>query len=390
MGTIRIAFRAFGSGRGYGAETYFKTFLHALKQTYGSDVVLYLIEPDYKDSVPEDLKEMVDGIIKIPVFSRWSIRWTVDTIIKLFLPYTVFEASLLKKYDVDIIFGSKIPYKYSDVPIVSWIPDFQHVHFPELFSVTERRNRDMNFMQTARIATRVVLMSEAVKVDFEQFAPMYAHKARILRAVSFIPQSLYDSSPEHIVNRYHLPDKFVYLPNQFWKHKNHELVFQTLQLLNQKEKKVMVVCTGYPVDGRHPDYFSDLLGKISHMGIRDQVIFLGMIPYDHVFQLMRQSVCVLNPSLFEGFGLTVDEARSVGKKLLLSDIPAHREQEPPQAIFFDPLDSNDLAEKLEKVWDETIPGPDETLEIEARQSLPLRIKQSAESFIALVQEVIKE
>ncbi len=105
--------------------------------------------------------------------------------------------------------------------------------------------------------------------------------------------------------------------------------------------------------------------------------------------LMRQAICVLNPSLFEGFGLTVDEARSLGKRALLSDIPAHREQDPPKANYFDPYNSEDLAEKLRMIWRDAEPGPDIELELEARQSLVGRIHACAESFMSVVSEVSK-
>jgi glycosyltransferase involved in cell wall biosynthesis len=230
-------------------------------------------------------------------------------------------------------------------------------------------------------------MSKAVKRDFETFAPQYAHKARVLRAVSNIPESAYGADLTSLLKLYHLPEKFIYIPNQFWKHKNHELIFWTLKLLKDKGVDVFAVCSGYPGDYRHPTYFADLLQKVSRWGVRDQIAFLGLIPQDYVFQLIRQSVCVLNPSLFEGFGLTVDEARSVGKCVLLSDIAVHREQNPPKAIFFDPHNCGDLADKLSKIWCEATPGPDVELEHEAQKSLRRRLRACAESFMSVVHEV---
>ena len=105
---------------------------------------------------------------------------------------------------------------------------------------------------------------------------------------------------------------------------------------------------------------------------------------------MRQSVCVLNPSLFEGWGYTVDEARSVGKRVLLSDIPAHREQDPPKAMFFDPQDCGDLVKKLRQIWGETAPGADVELEAEARRSLSDRLRAYKEAFVSIVQEAFDE
>jgi glycosyltransferase involved in cell wall biosynthesis len=161
-----------------------------------------------------------------------------------------------------------------------------------------------------------------------------------------------------------------------------------VRLLDDRGVKVFVVCSGNLIDYRHPNYFSELLQLASHLGIWRQIVFLGLIPREHVFALIRQSVCVLNPSLFEGFGLSADEARSVGKQALLSDIDAHREQSPPRAIFFDPRDHEELARKMGEVWCEKPPGPDGEFEAEARDSLPGRMKAFGEAFISAVKEVL--
>lgn len=86
--------------------------------------------------------------------------------------------------------------------------------------------------------------------------------------------------------------------------------------------------------------------------------------------------------------MTVDEARSLGKPLLLSDIPAHREQSPERAVFFDPYDHMDLAMKMECFWHELVPGPDFDLEAQARSALSVRVAKYAESFVAVAEEAV--
>jgi len=232
-------------------------------------------------------------------------------------------------------------------------------------------------------------MSDVVRKDFKSFAPMYKHKVRVLHPVSYISQSIYNYDLNSVLQLYHIPKKFIYLPNQFWKHKNHELTFQAVKILKNRGIKVFIVCTGSPSDYRHPSYFANLFLKLSQWNIRDRVAYLGLIPHKQVLLLMRQSICVLNPSLFEGWGFTVNEARSVGKQVLLTDIPAHREQNPPKAIFFDPKNSDDLTMKLREIWLNASSGPDMELERKARETQPERIRRYAESFMSIVQEVIK-
>jgi glycosyltransferase involved in cell wall biosynthesis len=185
---------------------------------------------------------------------------------------------------------------------------------------------------------------------------------------------------------YNLPEKFFYLPNQFWKHKNHELVFQAVKALKEKGEKILIVCTGSPFDYRHPGYHTQLFNKVSQWNLHDNIIYLGLVPREHVLLFIRQSICVLNPSLFEGFSMTVEEAESVGKQLLISDIPVHRERKLSKVTFFNPRDCGDLMEKLNKIWHDTLPGPDIELELKARQELPNRLRSCAEAFIKIAKE----
>ncbi len=382
---MRIAFEIAGGDTWLAGISYIKTFSYALKHRYGDDVALHFLYPGTR--IPEEIDEAAGKVLKTSAFREWTPPWVVEQAIKYVFGYDLRKARILKRYQVDIVFGFVLLGRYGGIPTLSWIPDFQHLHLPGMFSASERRRRDRIFLRTARICTRTILMSQSVKKDFEAFSPQYAGKARVLQAVSQIPESIYEADRLSVVNRYHLPEKFVYLPNQFWRHKNHEIVFRALQILKNNGVEVFVVCSGYSGDYRHPGYFADLVQKMSSWGVGDQVALLGMIPRNHVFVLMRQAVCVLNPSLFEGFGLTVDEARNLGKRVLLSDIPAHREQDPPKANYFDPDNPEDLAEKLRIIWREVAPGPDVELELEARKGLVERIHACAESFMSVASEV---
>jgi glycosyltransferase involved in cell wall biosynthesis len=231
------------------------------------------------------------------------------------------------------------------------------------------------------------LSSEDARRDLENFAPTAAHKARVLPFVAQIPDEVYANDPAEMCKRYHLPERFIYLPNQFWQHKNHELVMEALKLARSTSPEITVVCTGNTQDYRNSLYFGQFLSKISALNLRESLVILGLVPHAHMFNLARQSLAVLQPSLFEGWSTTVEEARSLGKHIILSDIPVHREQNPPSGIFFDPRDAHALAECLLRAYGERKPGPDEALESEARRSLPGRTREFGGGFVEIVAEV---
>jgi len=383
---IKIAFDVRAHSGWTAGTVYLKTLLQALKSTNSRDLRIGLIEREDEILSAADLRDLADEVIFYPTIDRWTRAWAVHSLGTRLLQRDFVNDHLLGKHEVNLIAFGDAP-EGSKIPALGWIPDFQHLHFPEFFSLEERHHRDATFARLIERSARVILISESAKRDFESFAPQSAYKARVLKPITAIPSTIYAANPESICKQYNLGLKFFYLPNQFWKHKNHITVFQALRRLKERGLQVSLVCSGSSGDYRDSAFFSELLLEISQLGIRDQVALLGVLPREHVFQLMRQSICVVNPSLFEGYGMTVDEGRSLGKQMLLSDIPAHREQSPAGAVFFSPLASEELADKMGDIWQETDPGPNPQVEAETQRGLCDLMRTYGESSIEISREV---
>lgn len=274
------------------------------------------------------------------------------------------------------------------LPLLSWIPDFQHRHFPEYFSEKEIAHRERSFARSVRHSKRIIVSSQSSFEDLRLFDPGALSKARVLPFVAQIPENIYGKSPESICSKYNIPEKYIFLPNQFWKHKNHKLVVEALAKAKAKCPILTIVCTGHTVDERDIGFFGDLLGMISKAGVREQLILLGLVPRDDMFALMRQSVAVLQPSLFEGWSTTVEEVKSLGKTLIISDIPVHREQNAPHAHYFNPNDPEGLASCLLDNYVKLRSGPDMEMEETARRSLTDRTVDFGRKFIQIVEEVV--
>ncbi|HCE3276381.1 TPA: glycosyltransferase, partial [Vibrio parahaemolyticus] len=125
-----------------------------------------------------------------------------------------------------------------------------------------------------------------------------------------------------------------------WPHKNHEIVLHAIKYLKEKGyKSTQVVCSGSTNSMAYKS-FSSLKEKL---GIGRELKVLGLIPKDHVVHLQNFSKAIINPSLFEGWSTTVEEAKSLNKNLILSDIAIHREQVKSKVVFFQPSSYQDLA-----------------------------------------------
>jgi len=154
-----------------------------------------------------------------------------------------------------------------------------------------------------------------------------------------------------------LPMDFIFLPNQFWKHKNHEVVIKAMQIFKDRGKNILVAASGQIEDARHPQYYDNLQKLVRVLKVTEHFRFLGMIPYEDLIGLMRASIAIINPSLFEGWSTTVEEAKSLGVPLILSDIPVHHEQADESTFFFDPYSRRSLAIAIELALGKYRPGP---------------------------------
>jgi glycosyltransferase involved in cell wall biosynthesis len=267
---------------------------------------------------------------------------------------------------------------------VYWIPDFQHVHLPHLFTEEQINDRNSKFLEGCKLADIVILSSYNAQQDLVKFAPEHVHKSAVSNFVAGVEESIWDKDPSYLLEKYFIPSKFFFLPNQFWKHKNHIVVFKALHYLKQKGIHPTVMCTGNPSEFRNPGYYNELTEKIKDWEIGDQIRVLGLVPHDDVLMLLRQSIAVINPSLFEGWSTTVEESKSIGKHIILSDIPVHREQSPQSVEFFPPHDHIKLAELLQYNWEKLQPGPNIELEKNARQNLPGRKAEYADNFLNII------
>ena len=89
------------------------------------------------------------------------------------------------------------------------------------------------------------------KNDLKEFYPKYVGKSRIMQFVAHVPENIYDDNPDKVLKQYNIPSKFIYMPNQFWAHKNHLLVFEALSILKEKGVEPFFVLTGNPTDYRN-------------------------------------------------------------------------------------------------------------------------------------------
>ena len=237
--------------------------------------------------------------------------------------------------------------------VITWIPDFQHLHMPQYFSADDVSYRDRSFAERAAGAQFILCSSQTVARDLAEHMPAHAGKALVGRFPSnLVFESMPAGDPAETVRKYHLPEKFALVANQFWKHKNHEVVLRALAEARSLGCAVPVVMTGLPLDYRDASNgpISRVLQLSSTLGLHPLVHPLGQVPYMDLIQLMRAAALIIQPSRFEGWSTIVQDAKALGRPVFCSDIPVHREQAPDPGLLFDCDEPRSLASLLVDRW----------------------------------------
>ena len=158
---------------------------------------------------------------------------------------------------------------------------------------------------------------------------------------------------EQLLDKYELPkEPFFFVPNQFWQHKNHPVVLKALLLAKEKEPNLQVWFCGKEHDHRNPDYADTLRQFIVENGMSENTRFLGFIEREDQLAFMRFAQAIIQPSLFEGWSTVVEDAKSVGQRLIISNLDVHREQLanwPVSHFLFSAHDAHQLAKQM-LVW----------------------------------------
>ena len=259
---------------------------------------------------------------------------------------------------------------------ISWIYDFQHKLLPELFTREELARREKEFTLITGKSRRIVVSSNDSMHHLKRFYPNTKASIVVLQFVSVINRD--SITPFSILkDRFQITGPYFIVSNQFWQHKNHLVVLEALKLMRQKGKQITILFTGKESDHRNPGYFKMLMSFVDKNSLGSMTQFLGFISREDQLGLMLHSRAVIQPSKFEGWGTVVEDAKTLQRPVILSDIPVHREQMLDRGYFFPPDDPESLADLLSNFLD---PGFEPLVPDDNHHE---RLKTFAENFLRI-------
>jgi glycosyltransferase involved in cell wall biosynthesis len=385
---VRVAFTLIGGKNWTGGYNYLLNLLRVITARRSGavqPVLFFGADTDADEALPF---RAIDGVEIVTSSALNTDRRFASLLMSLLLGADPAMRRLFDEHRIDVVFeNAQFQGARLGIPAIAWIPDFQHRELPHLFPRAAWWKRELGFRAQIAAGRTIMLSSHDARDACERHYPASVGRTRVVRFA--VPSA---GRPDAVTIRsareaHGLPERYFYMPNQFWKHKNHILVIEALALLKQAGHSIVVVASGKQLDPHRPDHFARVIARMVEADVGDQFRLLGLIPYEHVRPLMAGSLALLNPSLFEGWSTTVEEARALQVPMVLSDLAVHYEQASCMARFFDRTSASSLADALLAVWEGE--NPLRRVDLTPALSAVDPVQRFADDFVELSQQVAK-
>ncbi len=143
-----------------------------------------------------------------------------------------------------------------------------------------------------------------------------------------------------VLKKFSLKTPFFIYTGNVYPHKNIERLLRAIRKINNVN--LVIVCSR----GVFTKRLSFLVNKLR---LKKRVDFLGFVNDRDLISLYQKAEALVQPSLMEGFGLTGLEAMAAGCSVVSSNASCLPEIYGEAALYFDPLNITDIAEKLELI-----------------------------------------
>ncbi len=197
-----------------------------------------------------------------------------------------------------------------------------------------------------RRASAIITVSEASKRDIVAHYGLDPGRITVIYEAAspeFVPAPA--DRVDAVRRRYGLPERFALVVGTIEPRKNLVRLLEALQRLREEGLLVPLV-----VVGSKGWLYDELFRRLEGSTLRADVHFPGYVPAADLPLLYNAATLVAMPSLYEGFGLPVLEAMACGTPVVSSDASCLPEIGGSAAHYFDPHDTEAMAQELRAVW----------------------------------------
>ncbi len=198
--------------------------------------------------------------------------------------------------------------------------------------------------RSCRNASRIIAVSEGTKQDIVKYLGVDPERIDVIYE-GVAPRIHYQADPariEMIKSKYNITAPFFLYVGQWRAHKNLVRLIRAFAILRRRynlDHQLVIV-------GQRDPLSPEIPATIKQLGLQDAVITTGYVSDSSLPDFYSAAEAFVFPSLYEGFGLPPLEAMIQGTPVISSNVSVMPEILGDAALYFDPLNVEDIAAKL--------------------------------------------
>ncbi|TSA45780.1 glycosyltransferase family 1 protein [bacterium] len=336
---IGIDMRMAGTGEGIGR--YIEELVRALSKIDQENEYFLLLRPNFQFQISPPSGDLPQGDnFKQTAVNANYYSWAEQT-------KFIWE---LKRLKLDLVhFASfNAPILYPGKFVVT-IHDIIHHLYPgkKKSRFFHRLAYKATITSTVRRAKRIIAVSEATKKDLLKTFCISPDKVEVISEgiEEQFSKSITEEKISKVLAKYEITKPYILFVGVWRQYKNLPRLAQAFDILQEKTNGAYQLVLAGKIDPYYPEIKSQIMDSKYSQDIRS----LGFVPDWDLHKIYRGARAFVLPSLIEGFGLIGIEAQASGVPVVCSNIEVLKEVLGPGAIYFDPLDINDMASKVHEV-----------------------------------------
>lgn len=301
-----------------------------------------------KHSIKTFIHSRSSRLLRGGIYKIWRSLGLPISVWRKITPYVHPSVRIILKADCETYFfpsSDNLSY-FGPYKSITSIHDLMHRYedFPEVKNPKEFKLREFQFKNSYKYSHTVLVDSEVGRRHVEEcYGPDITAKIEVLNYI--VPHYLEEKKADlSIIDRFKIPDDYIFYPAQFWKHKNHLRLIEAFSILKKEFPNLGLVLSGGRKNGSE-----EIDVAIADSKYTSSIFLTGYVSEEEIVALYMKSRCLVMPTFFGPTNIPPLEALSLGTEVVYSKIYAYDEFLGDSAFFVDPKSSGSIAEGVARV-----------------------------------------
>jgi len=197
-------------------------------------------------------------------------------------------------------------------------------------------------------ASHIIAISQSTKSDLVKY--LNTPESKISVIYNGVDHNIFKPYEPHQMRPYHVTlshKPYILYVGSERRRKNLGRLFEAFAMLRQEFPELKLVKVGGP--GRSKQLRSEMLKKLSSLGITEDVTFVDYISELELAYYYSSATLLAYPSLYEGFGLPPLEAMACGCPVVTANTSSLPEVVGEAGIMVNPYDTSSLVQAMKRV-----------------------------------------